>query len=261
MTLRRAATRAAITSAVGVIAVLAPRAARAQAAPQACVPGQQFACGCAGGASSTQKCNAAGTALEPCQCGPAAATSVAPPPPPPPPPPAPGTQPCPSNQVAPDGTCMVSPDAASAPPPPPPPPPAVVVAAQPTPTPAKDEGPKKGGGPNTGLLAGGLAMFGVGYVGTIGINYGVCASSNSWRGCDSKELSFIPIAGSFILGATENTELSYRVLAFTLGLAQAGGVVLFGLSFAGSGGDQAKTAYVLPTVNRDGGGATLVGRF
>jgi len=104
-------------------------------------------------------------------------------------------------------------------------------------------------------------MFGVGYAATIGINYGVCAGSNSWRGCDSKELSFIPIAGSFILGATENTEMSYRFIAFTLGLAQAGGVVLFGMSFAGSGGNQAATTYVLPNVSRDGASATVVGRF
>jgi hypothetical protein len=111
------------------------------------------------------------------------------------------------------------------------------------------------------MLAGGLAMFGVGYAATIGINYGVCAGSNSWRGCDSKELSFIPIAGSFILGATENTELSYRVIAFTLGLAQAGGVVLFGLSFAGSGGNAATATYVLPNVSREGAGATVLGHF
>lgn len=111
------------------------------------------------------------------------------------------------------------------------------------------------------MLAGGIAMFGVGYAATIGINYGVCAGSNSWRGCDSKELSFIPIAGSFILGATENTEISYRIIAFTLGLAQAGGAVLVGLSFAGSGANPATATYVLPSVTRDGAGATVVGRF
>lgn len=137
----------------------------------------------------------------------------------------------------------------------------MVVVAQPAPSPPKDEGPSASGGPNTGLLGGGLALFAVGYGATIGINYGVCAESNSWRGCDSKGLSFIPVAGSFILGATENTELSYRLIAFTLGLAQAGGLVLFGLSFAGPGGNQATAAYVVPNVSREGGGATLVGRF
>jgi len=127
--------------------------------------------------------------------------------------------------------------------------------------PAKDQGPAKGG-PNTALLAGGVSLFVVGYGATIGINYGVCANSNSWRGCDSKELSFIPIAGSFILGSTENTELSYRIIAFTLGLAQAGGVVLTGLSFANPGnGNQAKATYVLPTVSKSGAGAVLGGRF
>src|SRR6185369_16616973 len=107
----------------------APRVARAQS-PQACVPGQQFACGCAGGAASTQKCNAAGTALEPCQCAPTPAASAGPPPPPPPLPAPGGATACPSNQVAPDGTCMVSADAAASPPPPAPPP-ALVVAPQP----------------------------------------------------------------------------------------------------------------------------------
>jgi hypothetical protein len=112
------------------------------------------------------------------------------------------------------------------------------------------------------MLAGGISLFAIGYGTTIGINYGVCANSSSWRGCDSKELSFIPIAGSFILGATENTELSYRIIAFTLGLAQAGGVVLFGLSFANTGdGNQARATYVLPTVSRDGAGAMLGGHF
>jgi len=253
---RRAATRAAIAGALFAGATfLGAGSARAQTAPQACVPGQQFACGCAGGAASTQKCNAAGSALEPCQCGPTAA--------PPPPAPTAASAPCPSNQVAPDGTCLVSAEAAPGPPPPPPSPPppaAVVVVAQPAASPPKDEGSSGGGGPNTGLLGGGLALFAVGYGATIGINYGVCAESSSWRGCDSKELSFIPVAGSFILGATENTELSYRLIAFTLGLAQAGGLVLFGMSFAGSG-DHATAAYVVPNVSREGGGATLVGRF
>jgi len=111
------------------------------------------------------------------------------------------------------------------------------------------------------MLAGGVALFAGGYGATIAMNYGVCANSTQWRGCDSKELSFIPIAGSFILGVTENTELSYRIIAFTLGLAQAGGAVLFGLSFASSGDGKQGTAYVLPTASRDGPGAVLGGRF
>ena len=134
------------------------------------------------------------------------------------------------------------------------------MAPQPAPTPPKDQS-SSAGGPTKTLLASGLALFAVGYGATIGINYGVCAGSTTWRGCDSKELSFIPVAGSFILGATENTELSYRLIAFTLGLAQVGGVTLFGLSFAGSGGNQATATYVVPNVSHDGGGATLVGRF
>jgi len=133
------------------------------------------------------------------------------------------------------------------------------VTPQPAPAAPKDQAPA--GGPNTGLLTGGIALFAVGYGATIGINCGVCSGSNSWRGCDSKELSFIPVAGSFILAAAENTELSYRLIAITLGLAQVGGVALFGLSFAGSGGNQATVAHLVPNVSRNGGGATLVGRF
>jgi hypothetical protein len=156
---------------------------------------------------------------------------------------------------------MVSAEGAMVPPPTPPPPPPVVVNPPAPGAPAKDQGPTRDG-PDTTMLASGISLFAVGYGATIGINYGVCANSNSWRGCDSKELSFIPIAGSFILGATENTELSYRLIAFTLGLAQAGGAVLFGLSFAGAGhGNQAQAAYVLPTASRDGAGAVVGGHF
>ncbi|HEX5097993.1 MAG TPA: hypothetical protein VFV94_00765 [Polyangiaceae bacterium] len=258
MSFARAATRAAVTGSLGAaLVLLRAAAAQAQSAPQACVPGQQFSCACPAGGFAIQRCNAAGTGLEPCQCAPSS-------PPPPPAPAAPASEPCPSNQLAPDGTCLVSPEgAAVAPPtPPPPPPPPVVVNPPPPGAPAKDQGPVQGGGPNTAMMAGGISLFAVGYGATIGLNYGVCANSSSWRGCDSKELSFIPIAGSFILGVTENTELSYRLIAFTLGLAQAGGAVLFGLSFAGSGdGSQAKATYVLPTVSRSGAGAVVGGRF
>jgi len=111
------------------------------------------------------------------------------------------------------------------------------------------------------MLCGGLALFAAGYGATIGVNYGVCAGNATWRGCDSKELSFIPVVGSFILAGTENTEPSYRVLAVTLGLMQAGGVALFGLSYAGGKGEPAKTAYFMPEVSRDGGGASVFGRF
>jgi len=112
------------------------------------------------------------------------------------------------------------------------------------------------------LLTGGLALFAVGYGATIGINFGVCGAGATWDGCDSKGLSFVPVVGPFLFAGVENTEASYRVLAVTLGLTQAAGALLFGLSFAGSGGDTpAKTAYVLPTVSRDGAGATVVGRF
>ena len=256
MRFARAVTRAAITGSLGgALVLLRAASAHAQSAQQACVPGQQFSCACPAGGFAIQRCNAAGTGLEPCQC---ASASV----PPPPPPPAPASEPCPSNQVAPDGTCLVSAAAAAVAPPTPPPPPPVVVNPPPAAAPAKDQGPTKRGGANTAMLAGGISLFAIGYGATIGINYGVCADSNSWRGCDSKELSFIPIAGSFILGATENTELSYRIIAFTLGLAQAGGAVLFGLSLAGSGdSSQAKATYVLPTVSRNGAGAVLGGRF
>jgi hypothetical protein len=184
---------------------------------------------------------------------------------PPPPPLAPGAAApaCPSNLVAADGTCLVSPEAPSTPPPvtPPAAPPPVVVAPALTPAPAKAGDSSAGAGPNHGLLFGGLALFATGYVATIGVNYGVCAGNTTWRGCDSKELSFIPIVGPFVLAGTENTEPSYRVLAVTLGLMQAGGVALFGLSYAGGKGEPAKTAYFMPRVSRDGGGASVFGRF
>jgi len=139
---------------------------------------------------------------------------------------------------------------------------AVVVNPAPAPVPAQDTGPQADRGPNTGLLAGGLALFAVGYGATIGINFGVCGTGATWDGCDSKGLSFVPVAGPFIFAGMDRTEASYRVLAVTLGLTQAAGAVMFGLSFAGSGsGNNAKTAYVLPSVSRDGAGATVVGRF
>ena len=139
---------------------------------------------------------------------------------------------------------------------------AVVVNPAPAPVQAEDAGPPPKGGPNTGLLAGGLALFAVSYGATIGVNFGVCGSGATWRGCSSKGLSFVPVVGPFIFAGLEKTEASYRVLAVTLGLTQAAGAVMFGLSFAGSGGDRsAKTAYVLPSVSRDGAGATVVGRF
>jgi hypothetical protein len=138
----------------------------------------------------------------------------------------------------------------------------VLVNPQPAPVPAKDQGPQASGGPKTGLLAGGLALFAVGYGATIGINFGVCGTGATWRGCDSKGLSFVPVVGPFIFAGIDNTEASYRALAVTLGLTQAAGALLFGLSFAGSGADGgAKTAYVVPAVSRDGAGATVVGRF
>ena len=112
------------------------------------------------------------------------------------------------------------------------------------------------------MLAGGLALFAVGYGATIGVNFGVCGAGATWRGCDSKGLSFVPVVGPFIFAGIEKTEASYRVLAVTLGLTQAAGAVMFGLSFAGSGSNgAARTAYVLPAVSRDGAGATVVGRF
>lgn len=136
------------------------------------------------------------------------------------------------------------------------------VVVNPQPVPSADQGPKTSGGPSSGLLTGGLALFAVGYGATVGINYGVCGSGATWNGCDSKGLSFVPVVGPFIFAGIENTEASYRALAVTLGLTQAAGALLFGLSFAASGSDStAKTAYVLPTVGRDGAGATVVGRF
>jgi hypothetical protein len=138
----------------------------------------------------------------------------------------------------------------------------MLVNPAPVPVPAQDTGPAAKGGPNTGLLAGGLALFAVGYGATIGVNFGVCGPGATWRGCDSKGLSFVPVVGPFIFAGIEKTEASYRVLAVTLGLTQAAGAVMFGMSFAGSGSaGSAKTAYVLPTVSRDGAGATVVGRF
>jgi hypothetical protein len=138
---------------------------------------------------------------------------------------------------------------------------AVVVNPVPVPVPTADKGPEAKRGPSTGLLAGGLALFAVGYGATIGINFGVCGSGATWNGCDSKGLSFVPVVGPFIFAGIENTEASYRALAVTLGLTQAAGALLFGLSFAGGSGDSAKTAYVVPAVSRDGGGATVVGTF
>ncbi len=172
-------------------------------------------------------------------------------------------QPCPSNQLAPDGTCLVSPEATFVPPPPPLPPPAAIVVNPPPPAPVKDEGPPAARGPKTGLLAGGLALFAVGYGATIGINYGVCGSGATWDGCDSKALSFVPVVGSFILAGAEDTEMSYRVLAVSLGLTQALGAVLFGMSFAGASSNAAtkQATHVVPQVGPGHAGASVIGQF
>ena len=89
----------------------------------------------------------------------------------------------------------------------------------------------------------------------------MCTEPDSWRGCDSRGLSFIPVAGSLILAGTPDTEASYRVLAVTLGLTQALGLVLFGMSFTGPFGETPQAAFLLPFVSRDGGGATVAGHF
>ena len=108
-------------------------------------------------------------------------------------------------------------------------------------------------------MAGGLAAFGVSYAATIGINYGVCGSGATWSGCSGKALSFLPVAGPFIFAGAPKTEASYRGLAVGLGLGQALGALLVGMSFAGSHSE--KAAVLVPSAGRDGGGATLMGRF
>ena len=111
------------------------------------------------------------------------------------------------------------------------------------------------------MLAAGVATFVASYGATIGVNYGVCAEPATWRGCDSRGLAFIPVAGSLILAGTPDTEASYRVLAVTLGLTQALGLVLFGMSFTATSGERPQAAYFLPFASHDGGGATVAGHF
>jgi hypothetical protein len=111
------------------------------------------------------------------------------------------------------------------------------------------------------LLTGGVALFAVGYVATIGINYGVCGDGAVWRGCESKGLSFVPVAGPFYFAGLGQTEASYRVLAVTLGVGQAAGIALAAWSLLSSDSGSARTNYLLPMVVQGGGGAMLARRF
>jgi len=174
--------------------------------------------------------------------------------------------PCPPEQVAPDGRCLAASVPAQPSVVPAPAPAAAPAAAAPSASPPIVVAPPPvtadTAARRNALLTGGIALFAVGYVATIAVNYGVCGDGAVWRGCDSKGLSFVPVAGSFYFAGLGQTEASYRVLAVTLGVSQVAGVALAAWSLlAPSGSGSARQDYVLPMVVQGGGGALYARRF
>jgi hypothetical protein len=242
---------------VGVTSI----AALAQAG-NACIPGQQLACACPGGATGVQVCNAKGSGLEHCQCAaPPAATPA--------PEPAPAVEPAPVAEpppVASEPAPAAEPPPAAEPAPPPAAEPAPAAIALPPPAPGPAAAPADGGPepskPGDELAQTGLVFFLAGYISTITLNYSVCGEGKTWEGCDSKGLSFLPFAGPFLFIGTPNTEGSYKALVTVFGVSQVVGGALLIAGLTASAGEPEKAALmVAPTAGPDGAGASVFGRF